>query len=327
MNRTDGTSVLWWRMRAVAVVGAIVLAGCSSGGGDDDASDQRDSATTINAPDSTPAPDDDPEDPADDPAVEPAGEPVSHLPFDGEAPDGYRMVPADCEANAEAQAAEEEAGEYNYPSPIVFAVPEEWSPSGRGSGGSGGITGTDVDLNYRTVDSGDVEVGFEWDSRGPDGEVMDNNEPWTTFDYDYITDDETTVIEYENVATVEIEDQSVDIFYRDPSQAPDVLIDEQYKARVSTFDLPNSLFVPGGIDQYSLVFTITFDAETDETNQDAVEAIIASVNLPTCVWDDLLAFEEITRQADLNGDGEVKSMEEWQEELQAEMDAATPSGG
>lgn len=300
----------------------MVLAGCSTGGGDDAGdAEPRQPATTVDADGSVASSEDEADPQDDEQAVEATGDPVSHLPFDGEAPDGYRMVSGDCEANAEAQAAAEEAGEYDYASPLVFTVPDTWTGAGKGSGGSGGIVGTDVDLTYRTAASDEVEVAFEWDERGPNGEIYDIGEPWTSFDYDYVAEDVTTVIEYEKVATVDIEDQSVDIFYRDPSQAPDLVDGHEYKARVSTFDLPNSLLTPDGVDQYSVVFAVTFGEDTTEVDQAAVEAIIGSVNLPTCVWDDLLAFEEVTRQTDLNGDGEVKSMEEWQAELMADLEA------
>lgn len=319
MNRSYGSSVFWLRVRGVAVVGALVLAGCSSSGGDDTSSEPRKTDTTASTDDESVATDVevDEEDDVAQPIV--AGEPVSHLPFDADAPDGYRMITGECKANAEALAALEAAGEYDYQSPITFAVPEDWISRGKGSGGSGGVTGTDVDFRYESPNSGEVTIGFEWDDRGPGGEIYDGSEPWESFDSEITSEDVTTVIEYEQVATVSIQDQTVELFYLDPSQASDLVDGEKYKARVSAFDLPGSLS-NSGVDEYSLVFTVYFDEDTAEIDQDVVEAIIGSINLPTCVWDDLLLSEEVFRQTDLNGDGQVKSMEEWQAEFQKEMD-------
>ncbi|MEO6988080.1 MAG: hypothetical protein ABI239_05465 [Aquihabitans sp.] len=319
MNRSEGSSVSWWRVRAVGVVGALVLVGCSGGGGDEMSSGSRGAATTVAGQPGSDTDDVDVDD-AEQPVV--VGEPVSHVPFDGEAPDGYRMITGDCEANAEAAAEAEAAGEYDYQSAIVFAVPEDWDGWGRGSGGSGGVTGTDVDLKYNTSASGEVAVEYEWDDRGPGGAIYDGSEPWESFDYESIDQDSvTTIIEYEQVGSIDIQDQTVDLFYRDPSQAPDLVDGEEYKARVSMFDIPNSLSADG-MDQYSVVFTITFDENTAQVDQDVIEAIIGSVSMPTCVWDEMLLVEEVMRQADLNGDGDVKSMEDWGAQMQKDLEDA-----
>lgn len=295
-------------------MGALVVGGCSSGGDDGTAADVGDrDASGAAETDSGRSDRDDTDDTDDaDEAETLAGEPIAHLPFDGEASAGERMLLADCAANDDALAAAEEAGHVEYASYITFVVPEDWTGAGRSSGGSGGITGNDVTFSFDSVESGKVEVGYAWDRQ-----LADGDEGWESFDYDYERNGTTTAIEYIQVAMVEVGDQRAELFYRDPSQAPELLEDEQYKVRLAAFDVPHSVLRPGGVDAYSLVFTFTFDEVTSEIDQDTVEATIGSINLPTCVWDELLLFEEVQRQVDLNGDGEVQSMQEWLEELQA----------
>ena len=323
MIKNDGN--VPWRLRvlSVAVVGALVLVGCGGGGGKDESSDPLDVGTTVVDDETSGGTVVEVDDETDGEQKIVGGDPVSHLPFDGEAPAGYRMVPGECEANAEAFAAAKEAGDHVYASAIAFAVPDGWAHGSKGSAGSGGVTGTDVDFGFRT-DVGEVEVAFEWDNRNSDNEILDGNgELWTSFDRESNYNGTIETIEYEQVASgVSVGDQSVDIFHRDLTEVLDRSEGEEYKARVLAFDLPYSPFMTAnGFDEYSFVVTITLDGDSSGMDQGIIESIIESINLPACVWDDLLLDEEVTRQADLNGDGQVKTMEEWQAEMMAEIEA------
>lgn len=295
------------------LAGTLLLAACGGGGDDDvEASEDPEAGRTPAASEEQDATTDDEGD------GEPAeGVAISHLPFDVEAPSGYRMVTDECQAGDDA---DEEDGS-TYHSPIVYAVPEDWVTSGRGSAGSGGVLGTDLDLTF-TTDTGDkVEVELSWDSRGADGEITDwEGEPWTTFDYDSQVGDATTRIEFDEVATITVDDQDIDIFHMDPAQAPEHVSDEEYRARVAVADL-TAMHDPDGVNEYTAVVTVTFSSDATGVTQDVVETLVGSLGMPTCTWDDLLVREETFRNVDLDGDGEVKSQDEALAEMQEELDA------
>ncbi len=68
---------------------------------------------------------------------------------------------------------------------------------------------------------------------GPRRRIHDGSEPWRSYDYDYIADDVTTVITYEQVATASVQAMTVEIFYRDPSQAPEIVDGERQTSKGS----------------------------------------------------------------------------------------------
>lgn len=303
---------------AVAIVGSLVLAACGGGGDGDALADSRDRELTAGAEETEETRDastDEPDD-ADSGALQ-SGEAISHLPFDAEAPTGYRMVANGCEA--EAESGDDVDSSLKYTSPISYAVPTEWDSAGRSSGGSGGLLGSDVDLKFNTEDGDHVEVGYDVDSHNGDGEITDRNgDPWKTFDYDYSIGDDTARIEFENVATVAIGDQQVELLYRDPSQAPDHVSGEEYKVRVSVMEMtdPNR----GRTEELSLVLNVTFDSDAVDVTQETVESIVGSLSMPTCQWEEDLIMQEMNRNIDLNGDGKIKSREEALAEMTEQLD-------
>jgi hypothetical protein len=297
---------------ALIAVGALTLGACSSSSDDTSTDAGQESSTTTLSTDSE-SPDD------TEPMIE--AEATALLPIDAEAPAGSTMVTADCTATEEAAQLDDAPPADVHRSPIVFAVPDTWAPMGSGSGGSGSVLGTDTDMDFE-VDSGDrITIDHEWDSFTMDGEIADfDGDPWTSFDYESSTGDETTEITYDEVATVTIEDQDVDLYYRDPAQAPDDLTTAQYKARIDVAELPSPMAEPGATRTYSLVVTIDFDPEDATITQDVIEAIVGSYNIPTCTWDDLLQEQELLLQVDLDGDGDVMTQQEAQQELQEQLD-------
>lgn len=298
-----------WIVRALAVtaLGAVSLVGCGSDGESGSGPDKGKTPTTkASAGGSGAAQGQEPGEPAQS-----SGEPVLLLPSSAAAPSGFKLVLAECSPD-------QPADDTTYTSEIGFAVPQDWTARAKGSGGSGGLSGTNVDLEFKAGDSAEVEVAYDWDSYGVDGVITRDGQPWTTFDYVYQSSEGDSDVTYKEVAKLSVGEQSVELFQRQPSDRFD---NRQYKARVLTWNLPGSQVQPSGEDKYSMVVTVEVDDDAADIKQETVEQIISSIYLESCVWDDLLLDEEVIRQFDLNGDDKVKTIQEWTEELQAEMKA------
>jgi hypothetical protein len=304
---------------AIIAVGALTLGACSSSS--DSADTEPDEAPAPQAQDTDTDTNTDTDASGDDEASVASAEATPLLPIDADAPAGYTMVTADCAATDEAAQAEDAPTADRYRSPITFAVPDTWTPMAQGSGGSGSVLGTDVSLDFDTEATERVTFDQEWDVYTTDGELADDvGDPWETFDYESTTDGETTVITYDEVATVTIDDQEIDVFYRDPAQAPDELSMAQYKARVAVFEAPLSQFEADVTRVHSFVVTIEFDPAATDVTLDVVEEIIGSYTIPTCTWEDLIEEQELLLQLDLDGDGEIMSAAEMQAELQEQLE-------
>lgn len=303
---------------ALAVVGALILAACG-GGGDDDAVKDRFEAGVEDAAtgaDETADGADGDQAEADGRSLE--GEANSHLPFDGEAPAGFRMVSNGCEAEVDGGDADAPA---DYSSPIGYSVPTGWTTGGRSSGGSGGTLGTDVDLRFVTADRSEVTIGYEWDTYGPDNVVHDwEGEPWKTFDYDSSVGDDEARIVYESVSMVTVEDRELELFYLDPTQAPNHVRRAEYKVRVPVMEIIDPNYGPSTPTEQSFVLTIEFPSELSEVTHETAEMIVGSLNMPSCRWDELITDQEMYRRIDLNGDGKIKTVDEGLAEMQDNLD-------
>lgn len=300
---------------AFLVVGALALSSCSASSGDTTSAGDGKRSTTVapggSSKKSTTTL-------AGKKAIA-SGKADLLLPLDAEAPDGYRMITTQCDMNAPTDKGVE--GNERYASPIVFAVPTDWTSMGKTSGGSGSVTGTGIALNFDTPKRDRVKVEYDWDQRDENGKVLSyDRKIWKSIDYDSKIGDSSTTITYDNVAKVKVGKQDVDIFYRDPVQSPKHISDEQYKARIDVAEFPHRFDASRGTQTYSFVVTVSFDSDATEVTQKDVESIIGSFSMPTCVWDDLVVKEETDRNVDLNGDGKIKSQEEVQQELMDKLD-------
>lgn len=298
-------------LSALAVAAVLTLASC--GGGGDSASSDDDSgsvATTVAAESGSPTTTDGPTE---------AAEAVAHLPIDGEAQDGFRLGAASCAA---------ETGDDDYASWVVYGVPEGWVANGFSGGGSGGPHDSQelsFDIDGGNSDDGRVTVDVEWDSRSPDGTVLDvNGDPFESFDYEItIHGDETEThpISYEKVATVEVGEGEADLYYRDPTQNTEQLdTTAQYKARVTAYELPKNAPALDELTPYSFVVTVEFDTDDAALEQDMIESILGSFTFPQCTWDKILADAELRLGVDLDGDGHARNAEDAQAELQESLD-------
>ncbi|MGB3411917.1 MAG: hypothetical protein WBA45_12060 [Microthrixaceae bacterium] len=320
----------------LALAAALGLVGC--GGGGDDASSDTTAESGSQSSNSA-----DREGSSEEAGSEPASEdfpkPVAVLPFEVEAPAGFKVLPASCSpggaddpnrpVSSDAASEDEQSLELKYATWITYAIPDEWGIGGRSSGGSGGVTGTDVDRTF-TVDpenssKGSVKIAVEWDSRNSDGQVTDwNGDEWKTFDYDSKIGDDEARITFENVATVEVGDQTAELFYMDPAQAPEHESKTQYKVRLSAFEVPSTRTDSGGYElaPYSFLVTVTFDAEDFPIDQATVENVVESFIMPECTWDRVLTDHELRLNLDLNDDGHIRNAEDVQKEIQEMMDVA-----
>lgn len=305
------------RILVVLTAAMLTLASCGGGGGSDDSSDARTAETTVTEATDVEDGDGDGEDaPA---GVVETAEAVSILPIGGEAPQGYRLGEASCAAEDDPDSETTERNTW-----IVYGVPEGWDPQGFTGGGSGGPHDSEeitFDTDGGNSSDGRVSVDVEWDSRSPDGTVLDaNGDPFESFDYDYSVGSDEHRVTYDRVATVQIGDGEADLFHLDPTQNTDMLgTDVEYKARVEAYEVPRN----GELDQttrYSFVVTVGFDGDDVELSQADVEEILGSFAMPQCTWDRILADAELMLGVDLDGDGHVRNADDAQAELQETLE-------
>lgn len=313
---------------AVAAVLGLGLGAC---GGDDDGS----TASVPSVPDDLNVPELDIE--ADDDLGETApaedvADPVALLPLEARTPSGFRQLPAKCdpgfpqdpERRGSGEADDGQDGEVEYSTWITYAVPEEWGTGGHGSAGSGGVTGTDEDRSFdfdpENSAKGRLEVEVNWASVDEEGRILDSaGEVSDGFDYESKIGDDEVTITYENVATVTVGDQETDLFYMDPTQAPEHVSSTEYRAHLDVMELPWQLGNSSSR-MHSVVVVISFDAEQNPVAQETVEKILGSFTLPACTWERTLLDQEMIAQVDLNGDGHIRTPEEAQAELQEMLD-------
>lgn len=304
-------------IQAMAVAALLTFTACGGGGDDSSRTESDKRSTTIAAAaergSSTTA--------AGSTAT---AEPVLALPLDAEAPDGFRPASEHC--RAEAGTTDEEG---TYRTWIGHAVPEAWKSAGFSGGGSGGTHDSQAlkfDVDGGNSLHGMVEIGVDWDSRSPDGTVLDSNgDPFESFDYEITTmGDETTTtqVTYDEVGTVDIGEGSAELFYRDPAQSPDDLgTTAQYKARVTAYELPRDRSNLGKLTPDSFVVTVEFDAEDTPLESDVIEQILGSFTMPQCTWDQVLADAELQLGVDLDGDGKARDADDARAELKEKLDA------
>lgn len=251
-------------------------------------------------------------------------EPVLYLPLDAEAPSGFRAAAESCRADPS-----EPDPDGTYRTWIGYGVPEGWKNAGFSAGGSGGPHDNQA-LKFDVDDGnslhGMVSVDVEWDDRHPDGTILDSNgDPWETFDYEvtYHGDTERTVeYTYDEVGTVDVGDGAADLYFFDPSQAPDDLgTTAHYKARVDAYELPQSQATLDESTPFSFVVTIEYDTEDESVTKDQVEQILGSLMMPQCTWDHILGDAELRLGVDLDGDGHARNADDAQEEMQENLDA------
>lgn len=324
----------------LAVAAALGLGACG-GGGDGDAADPTlpGFPDGIEVPEAETGTDGGSDDPAE-PTSEDAPDPIALLPLEARTPDGFRQLAANCDPGYPSDPnrtgsgePDVEDGEDKYSTWITYAVPEEWGIGGRGAAGSGGVTGTDEDRSFtfdpENSSKGRLEVEVSWANVDSDGKVSTwDGQPWEGFDYEVTIGDDKATITYENVATVSVGDQEVDLFHMDPAQAPDHVSETEYGALIDVMELPGRRVLGGPTSQpYAVFVAISFDGERNPVDQETIEKIVGSFTLPSCTWERTLLDHEMIVSLDLNGDGHIRTPEEAQAELMAELEAMQQEAG
>lgn len=214
------------------------------------------------------------------------------LPDTSAAPAGFHTVPAICDTEADGS---------NFRAWYTFAVPAEWTPTGRiGGSTSPHNEGTSLDFSPNGV-----RVALEGDTVLDDGSIGDRQgEAWTSFDYDYTVGDETTTVRYEELGTVAIGEQEVAIMTAPHAQAPDILNATEYKARIHAANLYGT-FTDGSAYPVSFVVTITASSDEKELPTEVVEGIVASIAMPECASRHTIVEREASLNIDVDGDGEI----------------------
>lgn len=222
-----------------------------------------------------------------------------------------RILPAESTVAAGfVEVAAECADPGGYAAPLALTVPDGWEARGLGSAGGGSPLTGNVDLTFSTPE-GNVVVGIDHDSVGPDGTVLVNGEPFESFDYDYETfsssgEDGSGTISFEKVADVSVGDQEVELWVADQAQGSSFSSMTEHKARVRTADLTNPARGDSdGLTPASMVISVSHDAESTDVSTDDVAGIVAGLALPDCAWAQEVARLEMTFGEDLDGDGSV----------------------
>ena len=223
------------------------------------------------------------------------------LPETSDVPSGFREVPAKCETDS---AASEYRGWYN------FAVPEDWE-SGGVVGGSSAPLSEGTELSFGTgSDRSTVEA--ETDSMSPEGTLGDGQGgEWTTFDYDFTSGDMAGTVEFEEVGTVAIAAQDVTILAAPYQQDPEFLNVTEYKARINVATVYGRFLETDRAYTSSIVVTIKPTHADQELAPDVVGNMVGSFAMPQCARDRVVVEEELRVKKDLDGDGEVATIEDY----------------
>lgn len=282
-------------MPAVALlVTAMIAGGCGGGSGDD--------ATSPGS-----------KDPVSSSSTKPNGESSSQgdqdeggsggremsltfaMPEDGETPAGHRRLGAKCDDD-------KKEGSW-----VTYAIPEAWEKTSGGASGGGSPTDGALDHGFETG-SGKVEIKVEADSRDEENQILDGSrEPSESFDYTVSVGDETKTIVYTKTGTVDVGDQSVDVFKVGQEAFPEYLQGTTYVARLDLGLLKRGDLTDIGS---SSRMTVSFDPEEVALSDDDVHQIIGSAALPECSRTSMVVSYEFMFNVDLNDDGKVSTVED-----------------
>lgn len=283
---------------AALVATAMVLASCGGGGGSKDTSKTTDTKSSA----STVAPKDDRSNEGDkrsgtsQPARE--AELTFLLPEQAALPAGHRMLDDRC------------AGTDEWGGWVTFAVPEAWEAVGFGRSGGTSPTEGSLDHDFKT-DGGKVYIEVDADSRDDAGKILNGSREATeSFDYEITVGSTTTKVVFTKVSSIEVGDQTVDLFKAALADYPDVatISGDVYKARLDLAEITGGDLVPSR--EFSSVLSVEFDPAKVTLTDDEVATIVASAALPECSRTSILVHYEVMLSADLDGDGQISTTDD-----------------
>jgi hypothetical protein len=272
---------------AVACASSFTLAACGGGGGANDAiddfRDQIDGSAT-NGGDDTGAGQSG-GDSFGDASPRDVQPPTFLLTGGVDAPAGWVEDPVGC------------AGD-DGPGPPFFNyhVPPEWNRTGSGSGGSGsGIDGSG-NHTYALPDGSGVEVGVSTDSYiGTEPTDSATGEPWESWDHDitsYGSDGEdSTRATYDRLDPVEIDGESVDLWFLDQHQH-DLVRSSEYKARIVFADVPTGGVAGQDRQPYSATVTFDWNADSGALDEGLVRDVLGTFRVDECVQEAMISLFE-----------------------------------
>jgi hypothetical protein len=223
--------------------------------------------------------------------------PVALLSGPTAAAGGFEQIPATCEVPADTLGF----------GGLSYSVPDTWQRSGRSSSGGGGGDGLDdfVEFRFETTD-GLATVSFDQDARDELGNILEGDERWESFNYQVDSSDgSVTGVKFTPVFDVGIGGQTVAVLVADQAQAPELLSTTRHTARIDVADVISYAGPSAGLRRVSYVMSVMRDASTVALSDDELAEIFASVALPDCTWQNVLLFEEVVHNIDVNGDGVV----------------------
>jgi hypothetical protein len=140
---------------------------------------------------------------------------------------------------------------------------------------------------------------------------MDGDLPWESFDYKVDSSTtSTTRVEFTEAFVVNVGDQHVSVHVADQDQSPDYLTETRHTGRIDVADIISYAGVEDGLRRVSYAVSVDHDKDGVALTDDAIGALLASVSLPECTWDNVLISEERLHGVDFNGDDVIATIED-----------------
>lgn len=212
-----------------------------------------------------------------------------------EAPAGYVTLANACDPE----------GNDAYGAFIRYAVPEDWSVSGRGSAGSGDDLSGNVDHEF-TTSGGEVWIALDRDSRDDQDQILNGSrEVSESLDYTYSVGDEETQVVHREAFTTSINGEDHTVWTVSDGSDLSAGEDAVYRVRVVAYHMT---WPAEGSLTASFVMELIGDPAVldDET----ARTIVETIQIPECVRDRVLVTKEVTVSTDLNGDGHVSTADD-----------------
>lgn len=196
-----------------------------------------------------------------------------------------------------------------------IALPGDWEYSAMGSAGNSPLS-MRYDYTYLSPEAGRVNIAIDSDDIDLENPAA-LTEP---FDRDMeVTGADGTKeyhIAFEQVGTVPVGQGNADLFKAEANQAPVMNSETEYKARVRHVDMPQAMWDGTWlVTEQTVVVTVSFDPDKGELPLETVRGIIGSLSYPQCSVDRVIIEAEMTSNTDMNADGYVSTMEDFQKML------------
>lgn len=165
-----------------------------------------------------------------------------------------------------------------------YYIPADWVVRGSGSGGSGGVTGSG-DHSYELPDGTMLHVEVVTDAYLRDQPVGSDGAAWTTWDYDITSYDadgeETARIVYSSAGQVDIDGESVDLWFLDQDQS-EMVSRSEYKLRIVFANVPTGMPADDDRRPESAEVTFSWNAADGEVTEEMVRELLSTFRVAPC---------------------------------------------